>query len=131
MQALWTVPLDSFLVAGSSGRIDKTVESLKLSVRLFSCPHRLYSGTTIAQVALWVIRKDLYPIRYWVIGNNDSSICTLGNRDVSCPIEKWVNGVMRTDLDPKVKCVQGKGALQARFLAMRSKDRWAPRQLAS
>jgi len=39
--------------------------------------------------------------------------------------------VMRTDLDPKVECVQGKGALQARFLAMRSKDRWAPRQLAS
>ena len=152
MQALWTVPLDSFLVAGSSGLIDKTVESLKLSVRLFSCPHRLYSGTTIAQVALWVIRKDLYPIRYWVIGNNDSSICSLGNRDVSCPIAKWVNGtdlcptsrwgigskdcptaywVMRTDLDPNVKCVQGKGALQARFLAMRSKDRWAPRQLAS
>jgi hypothetical protein len=95
MQALWTVPLDSFLVAGSSGLLDKTVESLKLSVRLFSCPHRLYSGTTIAQVALWVIRKDLYPIRYWVIGNNDSSICSLGNRDVSCPIAKWVNG---TDL---------------------------------
>jgi len=34
---------------------------------------------------------------------------------------------MRTDLDPKVKCVQGKGALQARFSAMRSKDRWGPK----
>ena len=88
MQALWTVPLDSFLAQRpgwfiwpnrQNGWVSETLGAI------ISCRYRLYSGTTITQVAHWVIWKDLYPIRNWVIGNKDSSICTLGNRDVSCP----------------------------------------------
>lgn len=73
-------------------------------------------GDVFCPIAKWVTGTDIYPTPHWGIGSKD------------CPTAHWV---MRTDLDPNVKCVQGNGALQAHFLATRSKNRYAARQLAS
>jgi hypothetical protein len=51
-------------------------------------------GTAISSIAKWVNGTDLCPTSHWGIGSKD------------CPTEFWV---MWTDLDPNVKCVQGKG----------------------
>jgi|SRR5579863_3223427 hypothetical protein len=59
------------------------------------------NGTVVCSLADWVNGTDLCPTSHWGIGSKD------------CPTAYWV---MRTDLDPNVKCVQGKGALQAHLL---------------
>jgi hypothetical protein len=55
-------------------------------------------GTVLCPIAKWVNGTDLCPTSYWGIGNED------------CPTAFWA---MRTDLDPNVKCIQGKGVLQS------------------
>jgi hypothetical protein len=66
------------------------------------------NGTVVCSLADWVNGTDLCPTSHWGIGSRD------------CPTVYWV---MRTDFDPNVKCVQGKGALQAHFLETRRKNR--------
>ena len=65
-------------------------------------------GDVACPIANWVNGTDLCPTSHWVIGSKD------------CPTAYWV---MRTDLDPNVKCVQGKGALQVHFLDTRRNNR--------
>ncbi len=65
------------------------------------------NGTVVCSMAKWVNGTDLCPTSHWGIGSKD------------CPTAYWV---MRTDLDPNGKCVQGKGALQAHFLETRRKN---------
>lgn len=59
------------------------------------------NGTVVCSLADWVNGTDLCPTSHWVIGSKD------------CPTAYWV---MRTDLDPNVKCIQGKGELSGAFL---------------
>ena len=66
-------------------------------------------GAKFCSIAKWVTGTNIYPIPHWGIGSKD------------CPTAYWV---MRTDLNPNVKCVQWEGALQAHFLETRSKNRW-------
>jgi hypothetical protein len=54
--------------------------------------------TVVCSLADWVNGTDLCSTSHWGIGSKD------------CPTAYWV---MRTDLDPKVKCVSGKGTIQA------------------
>jgi hypothetical protein len=56
--------------------------------------HRVI-GAKFCSIANWVNGTDLCPTSHWGIGSKD------------CPT---AYSVMWTDLDPNVKCVQGKGA---------------------
>ena len=73
------------------------------------------------QIAQWVIGAKFCSIAKWVNGTDlcSTSHWSIGSKD--CPTAYWV---MRTDLNPNVKCVQWEGALQAHFLETRSKNRW-------
>jgi hypothetical protein len=87
------------------------------------------SGATITQFALWGTGKYICPIQNWVIGDENASSRTLGNRGRLWPNREWVNGndlcslsylgfgsedcpisywAMRTDFQPSTVCDQGK-----------------------
>ena len=84
-------------------------------------------GTAISSIAKWFNGTDLCSIRNWVIGNKNDSFCKLGSTGPifaqvhigasGAKIAQLRTGSCGPTLNPNVKCVQGKGALQAHLLA--------------
>ena len=75
------------------------------------------NGTVVCSLADWVNGTDLCPISHWGIGSKD------------CPTAYWV---MRTDLDPNVKCDPREGRIIGAFLrhaTQQPMSRKATRQL--
>ena len=75
------------------------------------------NGTVVCSLADWVNGTDLCPTSLWGIGSKD------------CPTAYWV---MRTDLDPNVKCDPGEGRITGTFLryaTQQQMSRKATRQL--